>query len=83
MGVTGLDQYVTDCDLYKPFRIEKGKQVVIDGSALLRFLCKETVLYGGEYQSVYKTCGGFSLKWWLMLVSRWLLSWTGRGLMSN
>ena len=62
MGVTGLESYVKKSNLYRNFRLIRGQTIVIDGSSLLRSLCTETVLYGGEYQSLYETCKNFFTK---------------------
>ena len=62
MGVTRLEWYVDKHNLYKQFQLTRGQTVVIDGSSLLHSLCTETVLYGGEYQSLYETCKKFFTK---------------------
>ena len=60
MGVYGLETFAKDHELLRDFTLNQGTEVVIDGSALLRFLNYElpptSIRFGGEYELYTNVC---------------------------
>ena len=60
MGVRGLQSFINNHNILKNFVLERGSELVVDGSAFIRALHEDnTARFGGEYAKFMGECECF------------------------